>query len=71
MTDITISFALPAVGSTIFDCIPDPSAPQRWTLGTNDNDLVGSSDLATKHAWARAVALSAICSSNSGAKIGI
>lgn len=41
-----------------FDCIPDPFACQRWTLETNYNDLVGSSDLATKHAWSTAVTLS-------------
>lgn len=34
------------------------------------NDLVGSSDIATKHAWAIAMALAKTCSGKSGPKLG-
>jgi hypothetical protein len=34
------------------------------------NDLVGSSDIGTKHAWARAMALAETCSGKSGPKLG-
>ncbi|KAL5318591.1 hypothetical protein ACEPPN_013654 [Leptodophora sp. 'Broadleaf-Isolate-01'] len=53
-----------------FSCIDDAVARQKWTLDNKFSDLVGSSNVATKKAVARALALADTCSGEKGPKLG-
>lgn len=51
-------------------CITEPYSRQRWTLDNRFLDLLGSSDVATEKAWARAMALADTCTGEGGPEIG-
>ncbi|CZT01748.1 uncharacterized protein RAG0_09219 [Rhynchosporium agropyri] len=53
-----------------FSCIDDAVARQKWTLDNKFSDLVGSSNVATNKALARALALAGTCSGENGPKLG-
>lgn len=53
-----------------YQCITEPYSRQRWTLDNRFLDLLGSSDVATEKAWARAMALADTCTGEGGPEIG-
>ncbi|KAJ5608771.1 hypothetical protein N7528_009338 [Penicillium herquei] len=53
-----------------YECFSELYSRQRWSLDNNLLDLLGSSDVATEKAWARAMTLAATCTHDGGPRIG-